>query len=97
VSDEEKTEYGRFQRHCDARPDQDARIDELMRQGNHSSAELLRNYMLSDYIRATHADRARQLIKKDWCERIKYRDTDLAVDFANICFSHNEDASSVLD
>lgn len=97
ASDEERLEYGKFQRHCDARLDQVARIDELTRQGNHSSAELLRSYILSEYIRATHADRARQIIKKDWLERIKYRDTDLVVEFANICFSHNEDASSVLE
>jgi hypothetical protein len=97
ASDEEALECGKFQRHCDARPDQIARVDELTRQGNHSSAELLRSYLISDYIRATHADRARQIIKKHWLDRIKYRDTDLAVEFANICFSHNEDASTVLD
>lgn len=96
-SDQDALECEKFQRHCEARPDQVARINELIRQGDYSSAELLRSYILADYIRATHADRARQVIKKHWIKKIKYRDTDLAVEFANICFSHNEDASTVLD
>lgn len=97
TSEEEQAEYAKFQRHCAARPDQMARLDSLVQQGNYSGADLLRSYLISDYIRATHAHRAREIIKKDWLGRIKYRDTDLTVDFANICFSHNEDASSVLD
>ncbi len=93
----EEKEYAKFQRHCAARPEQMARLDSLVEQGNHSAADLLRSYLIADYIRATHADRAREIVKQDWLGKIKYRDADLTVDFANICFSHNEDASSVLE
>jgi hypothetical protein len=53
--------------------------------------------MIADYIRVTHADRAREIIKEDWLGKIKYRDADLTVEFAQICFSHNEDAVAVLN
>lgn len=64
---------------------------------NNSHADLIKNYLIADYIRTTHAERARAIIKKDWLEKIRYRDTDLTVEFASICFSHNEDPFSILD
>lgn len=96
-SEEEKEESAKFKHHCAARPDQMARLDSFLQQGNQSAAELLKSYLISDYIRATHADRGRQFLKRDWREKIKYREADLTVKLANICYSHNEDASSVLN
>lgn len=97
ASVEEEEESANFKRHCAARPDQIGRLDSLVQQGNQSAAELLKSYLISDYIRATHADRARQILKRDWEGKISYRDADLTAEFANICYSHNEDASSVLN
>src|SRR5690606_6945176 len=52
---------------------------------------------ITEYIRQTHANRAREIIEKDWNNKIVYRDNDLTVEFAQICYSHNEDALAVLD
>lgn len=93
----EESEYLKFQRFCSARPDLVSRIDNFVSQGNGSGADLAKSYLISDYIRSTHAERAREIIKKDWLGKIKYRDTDLTVEFASICFSHNEDALKILD
>ena len=93
----DKSEYGKFQRHYLARPEQQSKIEKFVAQGNNSSADLLKNYLISDYIRTTHAERTRSIIEKDWLNKIKYRDTDLTVEFASICFSHNEDPFSILN
>lgn len=94
---DERTEFAKFMRFCNARPDKAAMIEELIRQGDISKAEVLKNYLITEFIRITHAKRALQIIQDDWANRIKYRDSDLAVEFANICFSHNEDASGLLE
>lgn len=93
----ETKEFELFQRFCAGRPDQVSRINSYILQGNASAAELAKHYLVSDYIRITHADRGREIIQRDWIGKIRYRDTDLTVEFASICFSHNEDALKVLE
>jgi hypothetical protein len=96
-SEEEQKLFDRFKRYYDARPDQQEIIDKLITDGNHSKASLIKSYLLTDFIRQTHAERARAIIGKYWNGQIKYRDTDLTVELANICHSHNEDALKLLD
>jgi molecular chaperone HtpG len=96
-SDHEREECERFRRYCSGRPEQMDRIKQLISESNHSAAEVARNYLITEFIRLTHADRAREIVKTDWGGRIRYRDTDLTVEFATICFSHNEDAAAILD
>lgn len=96
-NDFEKNEFELFQRFCAAHPDQIDQINYFFQQGDLSAADLAKNYLISDYIRITHADRAREIIQRDWVNKIRYRDTDLTVEFASICFSHNEDALKVLE
>ncbi|MCC4787693.1 ATP-binding protein [Vibrio splendidus] len=93
----EKNEYDKFKRYYLARPEQKRNLEDFILQKKNSSADLIKNYLISDYIRITHAERARLIIKNDWLEKIKYRDTDLTVEFASICFSHNEDPFSILE
>ena len=93
----EEKEFELFQRFCAAHPDQIDQINYFLEQGKTSAADLAKNYLISDYIRMTHADRAREMIQRDWANKIRYRDTDLTVEFASICFSHNEDALEVLE
>jgi hypothetical protein len=93
----DRIEYEKFHRYYLSRPEQISQIERYFIQGNSSKADLLKSYLISDYIKTTHADRAKEIIEKDWLERIKYRDVDLTVEFANICFSHNEDALSLLE
>lgn len=97
LSDEEKDEYSKFQRFYLSKPELNSQIESYVAQGKNSDADLLKNYIVSDYIRSTHAERARDIIEDNWLEKIKYRDVDLAVEFADICFSHNNDALSLLE
>ncbi|MCI5191928.1 MAG: metal-dependent phosphohydrolase [Candidatus Electrothrix sp. AU1_5] len=94
--DTEESEYKKFQRFSFARPDDLNWVDECLRHGDNTGADRAKDHIVSEYIRTTHAERAREIIKKDWIDKIVYRDTILAVDFARICFSHNEDPLSVL-
>jgi len=86
-----------FQKYYLSRPDQKSQIERLIEQGKNSEVELLKSHIISDYIRNTHALRARGIIERDWLGKIKYRDLDLTVDFANLCFSHNEDVLSLFN
>lgn len=95
-SSEEKS-FNEFKRFYSARPEQQEIIDRLIKQGKNTNADTIKSYLVTEFIRQTHADRAREIIDRDWKEKIVYRDTDLTVDFAQICFSHNEDALSLLE
>lgn len=96
-NENEQKLFDRFKRFYDARPDQQEIIDKLIIEGNHSKASIIKSYLLTDFIRQTHAERAREIIERYWNEQIKYRDTDLTVELANLCHSHNEDALKLLD
>lgn len=96
-NEEEQRLFDHFKRYYDARPDQQEIINKLIIEGNHSKASIIKSYLLTDFIRQTHAERARKIIEKYWNEQVKYRDTDLTVELANLCHSHNEDALKLLD
>lgn len=96
-SDEEENQYNAFRRFTLARPERLEAIHVLEVQGNISGADVQKGYLISDYIRETHSPRARAIIQRDWAEKIKYRDTDLTVELAELCFSHNEDSLSLLE
>lgn len=95
VAEEEK--FGEFKRFYSARPEQQEIIERLITQGKNTAADTIKSYLITEYIRQTHADRAREVIDKDWNSKIMFRDTDLTVEFAQICYSHNEDALTILD
>lgn len=95
-NDKEQKLFDRFKRYYDARPDQQEIIEKLVNEGNDSKASILKSYLLTDFIRQTHAERAREIIAKYWNGLIKYRDTDLTLELANICHSHNEDALKLM-
>lgn len=71
-------------------------IDSLQKGGFKSKAQLLEDYIVTEYIRSTHAKRSRELIANDWNGKIKYHDTDLTSELADICFSHNESYTYLL-
>ena len=89
--------YDDFKRFYNSRPEDGQKLIELTLKGNLSQAELIKSYLITEHIRQTHADRARNIIEKDWTNQIKFRDTDLTVELAQICYSHNEDALKLLD
>ncbi|MDD5413175.1 MAG: HD domain-containing protein, partial [Methylobacter sp.] len=90
-------EYEKFLRYYSARPEEKLKIETFTAQGKNSDADMIKNYLIADHIRSTHADRAREIIQNHWEGKIIYRDTDLTSEFAAICFSHNEDALLLLE
>lgn len=94
---EDEESFNKFQRFYSARPEQHSIIDGLIEQGRHSNADTIKAYLITEYIGQTHAERAREIIDKNWNNKIIYRETDLTVEFAQICYSHNEDALTLLE
>lgn len=73
-----------------------ADIERLEAEQEFSKAQLLEDYIVTEYIRTTHPIRAREVIAKYWSGEIVYQDTDLTEDLATICFSHNESYTYLL-
>lgn len=96
-NEQEEHEYRNFLQFYMARISQKNQIEYLINQGKNSEAELLKSYLITEYIRITHAARAKNIIAADWINKIMYQDTDITVEFASICFSHNEDAFSLFE
>jgi molecular chaperone HtpG len=97
VEPEEEKTFNEFKRFYSARPEQHEIIERLINQGKNTDADTIKAYLVTEFIRQTHADRAREIIERDWNGKILYRETDLTVEFAQICYSHNEEALTLLD
>lgn len=96
TKDDEES-FNKFQRFYSARPEQQSIIEDLIANGENSNADTIKAYLITEFIRQTHSDRAREIIGKEWNNKIIYRDADLTVEFAQICYSHNEDPFSLLE
>lgn len=97
IDEEDRNSYNDFYRFYSARPEQREIIERNINRGKVANADTIKAYLITEFIRQTHADRAREIIEKDWNGKIVYRDTDLTVEFAQICYGHNEDALNLLD
>ncbi|MEO9884073.1 MAG: ATP-binding protein [Balneola sp.] len=97
IEKEDQSTFDDFKRFYTSRPEDEKRLTELIKKGQNTQADTVKSYLITEYIRQTHADRARDIIEKDWSDKIRFRDTDLTVELAQICYSHNEDALSLLD
>lgn len=97
IEDEELETFNNFKRYYYSRPDQISIIEKLIVNGKNSQAETIKSYIITEYIRRTHAERIKDVIAKDWNEKIKYRDNDLTVELAQLCLSHNEDALTLVE
>jgi len=95
--DDIRKESESFQRFRLTYPHQLSDIEKLKGQNQHVKAQLIEEYIITEYIRSTHSIRARQIIAKHWNEKIVYNDTDLTEDLATICFSHNESYTYLLN
>src|SRR5690606_1990422 len=95
--EEEAAALKQFARYYSARREQSKLIQDHISNGENSKASLLQDYLVTDFIRSTHADRARKIIQKHYEDKIKYRDVDLSVEFAALCYSHNEDPAKLLE
>lgn len=90
-------QYVLFNKYCQGFPTAMESIAMFFTAGEYSKAILFQKHIISEYIRTTHADRARTVIESEWEGRFKYRDVDLTNEFAQLCFGHNEDAAALLD
>jgi len=97
MGDEQITAFNEFKRFYSARPEQQEIIEHLISQGKNTNADTIKAYLITEYIRQSHADRAREIIGRDWNNKIVYRNADLTVEFAQICYSHNDDALTLLE
>ncbi|RUA29133.1 MAG: metal-dependent phosphohydrolase, partial [Bacteroidetes bacterium] len=97
IEENEQYTFNDFKRFYNSRPEDEKRLKDLISKGNISQADTIKSYLITEYIRQTHAERARDIIEQDWSEKIIFRDTDLTVELAQICYSHNEDALALLD
>lgn len=97
IDKEEETKYDEFKRFYNARPEQNDIIIKLITEGKNTEADTIKAYLVTEFIRQTHAERVREIIEKDWNNKILFRDTDLTVELAQICYSHNEDALTLLE
>lgn len=97
VEEEQMETFKNFVKYCISTPDKLDHLQSLRSTGKNTLADTLQSNIISDYIRETHAERAKEVIARDWDEKIKFRDIDLTVDFAQLCYSHNENSLVLLD
>jgi len=93
---DEQALYLEYERFTKTYPDKLAEIARFKGKKQDAKARILEDYLISEYIRNTHAQRAKIIIAKEWKNRVKYRDTDLTYVLAQLCFSHNEDSMMLL-
>lgn len=72
------------------------RIEELANEGKYAEADQLEDYLISEYIRKNHAKNVRSIIAKEWSDKIYYNRVDLLPDLIDICYSHNENYTYIL-
>lgn len=65
----------------------------LRKKEEHHAANEIESYFLVEHLRRTHAERGRRLIHEKYAEVFKYDNYPFAARLADVCFSHNEDAT----
>lgn len=93
----EKKEYLKFSHFTKIRHKKLSLINNFNLKKDLSSSDLVKDNLIAEYIRTTHADRAREIIERHWKEKIKFRTNDITAELAQICHSHNEDAMKVIN
>lgn len=94
--EEEQSLYLEYERFAKTYPEKLEEIVRFKEKKQDAKARLLEDFLISEYIRTTHAQRAKIIIAKEWKNRVKYGDSDLTQVLAQICFSHNEDSMALL-
>jgi molecular chaperone HtpG len=97
-TDEELNEYKLYQRFRNTYPQKIKEIKRLHENERYAAADRLEGFLITEYIRNTHVQRAREVIAREaWLQEIKYKDTDLKNELTQLCFSHGRDTLSLLD
>lgn len=93
----ELEQHQRFQRFLSGRPEESKQIASYHKEGKHADADYVLRYLLSEYIRITHAERVTDVLEQDWNGKIVYRDMNLTPLLAQLCRSHNEEGIKLLE
>lgn len=96
-SQEELEEYNNFEQYRNAQIYLIEEINKLNFAEAYEKAHLIEQRIVTDYIRITHSQRAREIISNEWDGKLKFQDTDLTNEIAQICFSHTENALDLLN
>ncbi|NJO92435.1 MAG: metal-dependent phosphohydrolase, partial [Chloroflexia bacterium] len=96
-NDFEKEENSKFNRFRNTYPGKIQEINKLRKNEEHTKANLIEDFIITEYIRTTHAIRAREIIANNWADRIIYKDKNLTYELTQLCFSHGNDSLSLLD
>lgn len=92
-----REENKKFKHFLAGRIKQKSKIDNFRTEGKFAEAEYLMRHLISEYIRITHAERAIEILKEDWENKIRYRDINLTNLLAQLCRSHNEESIKLLE
>lgn len=90
-------EHNKFSRFRNTFPRKLVEINKLRKSDEHAKANLIEDYIITEYIRTTHALRAREIIANNWADKIVYKDKNLTNELTQLCFSHGHDALTLLD
>lgn len=94
TQDETQQKY-KYDKYCATNPSLQRRLNRNIALSNHQQVVILENYRLSEWIRKTHADRAREIVNLQRGFFV-YKDYNYATLLGKICASHNDNAYSLL-
>jgi hypothetical protein len=94
---QELVEHQKYERFKLGKPIQVQEVQYLRNIGSHAQAEVMERYLITEYIRISHAERIVEIIENDWEEKITYKDLNLATELVRLCKSHNEDGVKLLE
>lgn len=97
IEEREKASFREFSVYAKTHPDCLDQITVALQEKRITEADKLKDDLLVQYIRKTHASRARDIIQQDWMHKIRFGDVDLSVPLATICFSHADDPMELLN
>jgi len=86
-----------FQTFLLGRPDEFNKIAALHKEQKHTQADYIQKYLVSEYIRITHANRVIDILQQDWDGKFSYREMNLTPILAQLCRSHNDDGLKLLE
>lgn len=95
ASEEEKACQPEFIRFCDKHQNR-IQLRAAKESGNVMLTNSLIGWILADWIRQGHADRAARMIREEWGAKLRYRDFALGPLLARICASHGRNARDLL-
>jgi molecular chaperone HtpG len=97
IEEAEKNNFDKFNRFAHSYPEQMQSIKDVLAKGESSQADTLKGYLTAEFVRQTHADRIKQIIKGTFENKISYKNKDITVELAEICYSHNQGGLAVLE